>query len=103
MRCKGWEVIAIDPLTRVTTSDQNLSKKQRNDPTHNVKKKVEPSPCWNQINHLIPIRANVEDVLIECDIHVGKIRLSINDGRCIFYLVIVVLWNITLVVAHFIC
>ena len=68
MRCKGWEVIAIDPLTRVTTSDQNLSKKQRNDPTHNVKKKVEPSPCWNQINHLIPIRANVEDVLIECDI-----------------------------------
>ena len=68
MRCKGWEVIAIDPLTRVTTSDQNLSKKQRNDPTHNVKKQVEPSPCWNQINHLIPIRANVEDVLIECDI-----------------------------------
>ena len=68
MRCKGWEVIAIDPLTRVTTSDQNLSKKQRNDPTHNVKRQAEPSPCWDQINHLIPIRANVEDVLIECDI-----------------------------------
>ena len=68
LRCKGWEVIAIDPLTRVTTSDQNLSKKQRNDPTHNVKRQAEPSPCWDQINHLIPIRANVEDVLIECDI-----------------------------------
>ena len=86
LRCKGWEAIAIDPqmhLTKPTkkkgTKKQRKLKKKKlsnasNDEAAAVAtnqtalKGKEEELCWNEIDRLIPVRANVEDVVVKCDI-----------------------------------
>jgi hypothetical protein len=84
LRCKGWEVVAIDPLMRITASSEKAHPKN-----YRMKKKLQreqqqstaptattaitittndASCCWENIHHLSPVRAKVEDVLVTCDV-----------------------------------
>jgi hypothetical protein len=82
LRCKRWEAIAVDPQMRVVKqeyrrnqrSGKNKKKKLKttseyaSDSKSQAEDQTVPSNCWNDINRLTPVQANVEDIIIKCEV-----------------------------------